>query len=433
MAVAVEHLVWRATLAGAPAVPGWQELAAWAPHLGEDGAVLRDCAALLHGFSPEAAAFRARGWRPPGAGAQSTPPGKSDSTIDVAIRELEEAARDFSPTLAAVEQPAFSGRPDAPAGIGPGIPAGPLPGDLAATAAALMALLSDPDLSDPAALADLLERLAEAGRRLPRLDYRQHADAAPPLLAASLAAAVLIDFAGATRDLACRPLGSPALLHRSARFAVAGLGPYFGNIGRVVRDSGDVFDLARRAAAASGRADEDAVGAWIALLSRGCHGPLLRQLIDDLADHAATAPLVAILDRAAGARDAAIDEGLIRYLRDAALDIGDYRTAARAQATIVRLRPGDVLELEILGTIHAGAGELVEAEAAFRGSLALAPDHAGVRARLDTLGTAAFEPFAIDRGFGSPADRVDQRLVRRGARLDYPQRRGGRIVAVDVA
>ena len=183
---------------------------------------------------------------------------------------------------------------------------------------------------------------------------------------------------------------------------------------------------------AQGGMDEDGIAAWIVLLSRGCGDPLLREVMDDLGDYGATVPLSAILDRILSRQRLAIDSELVMYLRDIALDNGDHRLAARSQTGIVQLRPELLLEQEILGRIQATGGDLAAAKGTLSVCLAAMPDHPDAIARLNTLGTAAFAPFAINRGFGSLPVRTDLRQHRRGVQLDYPRRRAGRIPAVDV-
>jgi hypothetical protein len=415
--IPLDQMVMREALRRGPVVPDRHDLIAWAPRFGDGGGILRDCAALIGG-APEDAS--------PASSAAG-----SDWTLEIAIAELLSVARQVTPRLVAADRPGPSGRPDNPLGIGPGIPARDIPDDMGAIVRELTAMFAQAE-PDTAAMADRLDSLAEIARRLPALDYRRLCDAPTDLLLSAIVATVLADFVLRTRDLAGEPLGSMALLHRSARFSTAGLGPWFSNVGRLVRNSYDVFDLARRASAAAEHDDERTVGAWIALLSRGCDGWLLRHLVDDLADYGAMAPLLLILDRTLSRSAAAVDIDLVMYLRDAALDNADHCMAAHAQAAIVRLRPDSLLEQEILGTIQASGGDHRAADATFRAALVRDPAHGGIRARLEALGTSAFEPFLIEQGFGSPVDRAHVRLHRRGVVSRHERRQGERIAAVDV-
>ncbi|MFD1951716.1 hypothetical protein ACFSGX_13150 [Sphingomonas arantia] len=405
-------LIWREALRSAgPVVPDAFDLLDWATRLGEHGGVLRDCASLIQGFPAASARPVSVAW-----------------TVDVARASLLELARGRTLSLRERSEPTFSGRPDSPMGIGPGIPARTPPADPAELAARLVRLLGSAEPDAPA-LADAVEDALELARRLPMLDYRRSADASPRRLAAVIATAALADFASDVRDLALPPFGSPELLWQSARLDRHGLGPWFRNVPNIIRDSNDLFDLARMAAVDG---DEDSWSAWVGLLSRRLPKWLFLHVADDLADHGKTAALDAMVVRALARRPATIELATIFYLRDAALDIGAYDIAARAQAATVALRPGDILELEILGTIHAQNGDFVQARAILLQAQALAPLHTGIQARLETLGSPAFAPFRIARGFGSPDDRYETRLGLRGALPDYPRMVGQQIAAVEV-
>lgn len=406
----VADMIWRESLRAAPAVPDANELLDWASALGEHGAVLHDCATLLRGVSEPASSPRS-GW-----------------TVDIARADLVELARDCPLSLDPPVAPGYSGRPDNPAGIGPGVPAREPAADPAELAARLVRLLAA-DRPDATALTEALDEALELARRLPAFDYRRFAEASPDRLAAAIGTQALADFALDVRDLAAGPFGSAGLLWRAARLDGRGLGPWFRNVSRIVRGGDDLFDLARLAAADG---DESAWGAWVALLARRLPGWMFRHVADDLADYRKAAPLDAMLARMLARRPATIDLATVMYLRDAALDIGAYPLAARAQQAVCAARPHDVLELEILATIQAQAGELAEARGLLLKALGLAPGHGGVLARLEALGTEGFAGFAIAHGFASPADRRETRLVLGGALPDYPRRKGRRIAAVDV-
>lgn len=432
-------LLWRRALADAAPVPTACDLADWAGQLGNAGegaasALLADVAAIIQGFSPQAVASRG------GATAIFAAPAAAAAgawTLHQAMAELrllaQRAAAVRRPRLNDPPGPAPSGRPDNPAGIGDGIPAPAASSDIVAVAHRLRALLEDAD-AETGELATLLAGLVEADRRYPTLDYRTLAQSPLTSLAPAIAAAGLIDFALSTRDLWSAPSGSPALFHHVARLDSAGLGPYLDNVGRLTRDSADMFDLARMAQSAASVAGDDAAdpAAWLVLLSRGCPSRLLNEIIDDLGDAAMHGALMAVLRRVASRPASSIDIAKVMRLRDAGLDNGDYLLAARAQQVIVRLRPNDKLEEIILGSIEASGGEFGRAEAIFRYWLGQAPDDPELRERLLAVRTDRFDRFALPHGFGSPTDRRDARLRRRGVPPDYPRRRGERIRAVDV-
>lgn len=426
METSFDLLSWRSMLIDASAIPTGHDLKDWAERLsaaGEESAafLLRDVAALLGGVP-------SRTMPEPPIGSWTLHLGMAE------LRRLAQiAAAVGRPRLSVPERPLPSGRPDNPLGIGKGEPAPQPADDIAATAGRLRALLKREDV-DEAALSAVLTGLVEAGRRNPSLDYRRFARSPLTALVPAIAAIVLIDFALSTRDLWSEPMGSPGLFHHVARLQGAGLGPYLGNVDRLVRDSLDLADLARigrDTARDAGDAEADVV-AWAVLLSRGCRTGLLNAVVDDLGDIAAGEALSAILDRAASRPPAAIDTALVMRLRDAALDNADYALAARAQRVVVGLRPGDRLESVILGSIEASGGAFANAEAIFRDWLDRFPDDVELRERLRAVEAGRFSRFAVPVGFGSPPDRRDARLRRRGVPPGYPRRQGARIRAVDV-
>ncbi|WP_139198118.1 hypothetical protein [Sphingomonas gellani] len=444
METSFDLLLWRGTLADAPPVPTARDLAEWAEVLadaGEDAgaALLSDVAALHDGFSPQMIASRTGSACARPAGYPSRPDGASlDWTLHLGLSELSELARRAAaagrPRLARPLLLPLSCRAD---NIGTGALVPGAIGDIAVTARTLRTALeseigAEGRSSDK--LATLLASLVEADRRYPALDYRAFAQASLTLLVPAIAMIGLLDFALSTRDLWSGPLGSPSLFHHVARQDSAGLGPYLGNVGRLARNSHDVVDLARIAcrAAAEGGDGDAALEAWIALLSRGCRREMLYEIVDDLGDQAAHGPLLAILDRTASRPAAAIDTDLVRRVRDVGLDNGDYALAAHAQQVIVRLAPDNRLEGVILGSIEASGGEFGRAEAIFRHWLARTPDDLDLRERLLDVTRDRFDRFAIPHGYGSPADRRDTRLNRRGVSPDYPRRSAERIRAVDV-
>lgn len=413
METSVDLLVWRESLARVGPVPDARDLREWTQLLAAAGAdaeaaLLSDVATLAEGFSPQARAARAGTER---SGPPSGP--ATGSTLGLARHELRSLGRAFAPGLIA---------PPAP---GPGGRHGTL--DAATAARGLRAMLEDGREADTADLAAMTAALAEANRRLPALDFRAFARAPLGLLVPAIATVGLIDWALATRDLVAAPLGSPRLLHRAAALDGSGLGPYLGNVGRLVRDAADLFDLARIAAEAGGSEVEP----WVALLSRGCGGGLLHQVVDELGDLAAHGALSAILDRTGSHPATVIDIGLVARIRDAALDIGDYPLAARAQGIIARLRPHSRLEAVILGTIEASGGAFGRAEAIFRDQLSRSPDDADLRARLEAAQVDRFDAFRVARGFGSPIDRQDTRLRRRGEHPGHARRPGERMYAAE--
>jgi hypothetical protein len=437
MGPAFDQMLWRDSLANQPAVPRSEQMRDWAELLAGSGAqeaadLLFDVVALHSGFSSfrrdtgvaqheSSATDLAAGW-----------------TVRHASDELAVLAKRFAkaglPTLKPPAAPRFSGWPNNPAGIGPGVPMRPSLPDIGDAARTLRTILSAPEGHDLDRAEDILARLRDADLRYSGLDYRAYRYGPLTLLVNAIATVGLIDFALSTRDLVTAPLGSIAFLHHAAHLDRAGLGPYFSNVGRLVRNSQDLFDLAmdaRNVARASGDSDAD-TGSWITLLSRGCKGPLLCEIVDDLGDLSANDVLSAILDRIEARSHAAVEWDMVLRVRDTALDNLDYGTAARAQRIITKCAPDSDLEALILGSIEASGGEYTKAEDIYRTLLARSPNDEDLLARLIAVKANQFDAFVVTAGFGSPADRVETRMRRRGVTPDYPRRRGMRIAAVDV-
>ena len=403
MTASFEILLWRASLATAPPVPSPAHLVEWADVLARAGEAagaeaLRDAAALPLGFGADVAAA---------------------SSIEALLAELDALAGAVAPSLAPRLRARASDRRIEPIAA------------VAPAAAELRATLAVPSLDAAAAerLTGLLAALAGADALLPAFDYRAWRHAPLADLADAVATGSLIDFALSTRDLWSPPLGSAGLLHRAAHFAPAGLGAYFGMVGRTVRDHADLFDLARRAADKSG----SSIDAWVALLSRGLPEPRLEAFVDTLGDGGASTVLRAILDRLLSHAAHVVDLDMARRLRDIGLDNADWRLAARAQAAVVRAQPLAYHERVILGSIEATGGGFGLAEATFRACLDLRPDDRDAAARLAAVRRHRFAGFEITRGYTTTPARQQARLRRRGVMPDYAGRRGERISAVDVS
>ena len=262
-------------------------------------------------------------------------------------------------------------------------------------------------LRDVAAAADRLKSICEQS---PEADHRAFGAASLPLLGTAIGFAGVREIVTGNHDLLWGAFGSAEVFHRAARFDSAGLGPYFSNVQRLARKSRDVFELAHMAREAAGEAGDDTgLEPWMGFLSRCVGGALLNEVIDDLGDIDARVALSTIFERAASLPDRLIDLAVIMRVRDASLDNRDYDLAARAQAVVVRLRPGSLLERVILGNIDGSAGRIGAAEQSFLGCLEASPGDQDVIRRLAAVRSRAFEPYAVQGGFGTPEDR---RIVR---------------------
>lgn len=406
METALDLLAWRAALPNGPAAPEPQALLDAASRCRAAGAqeaarLLFEAAYLRLGCSPQRRAEQAALALWSDAAVEPPPLEPAGGTIGIAMGELRSLARRLGdgPSLDPAPEPI----PDR----------GTEPEDVACTMGALLASLRAPE--DGAALDTLgraLARFGPAGSMLLKLDYRCFATAPLDLLTPAVAVASLRAFLGETRDLRGGPFGSPALLHRAARFSSFGLGPWFGNVGLIARSSRDLFELARLAQrAGNGRAS---VLAWVVLLSRSVMGALLNEVIDDLGDLGAGDALTAILARQAARPEDEIDQAVIRRIRDAGLDNLDYDLAAQAQAVLVRLEPGRLLERRLLGTIQASGGDRVTAAYTFRDCLEAQPGDEHLRTLLAAARADAFAPHAVRRGWESPPGRQEFRIARRG-------------------
>ena len=113
---------------------------------------------------------------------------------------------------------------------------------LDALVAELSAWLQAPDRESDDLAGALVDRLRGAsGLSGPAI--RGFAAAPRSLLAEVIALTSLRRFLQAASDLLYTPLGSTRLFHATCRLDVAGVGPYFSNIGQIVRRSADMFEL----------------------------------------------------------------------------------------------------------------------------------------------------------------------------------------------
>jgi tetratricopeptide (TPR) repeat protein len=225
-------------------------------------------------------------------------------------------------------------------------------------------------------------------------------------------------FLQANFQLAYAPYGSAALLHASARLSPAGLGAYLTNVRGIIRNSRDVFALVQLAAgrAAGEELDLAAVDRWSVLLATHLSGPALLDLIDDLGDVGLLRPLCGLLAGAIWRSGIRRDYDAVWRIRDAFLDLGDLELGASAQRVVALWAGNNRVEWTILGEIHATAGDVERAEAAFARALAIAPGDPGVVERVTAMRAGHFTPFAILGGFATPKPRQRARFARQAQR-----------------
>jgi hypothetical protein len=424
------HLQERWRLQASGGVPGPEDQFDWAELCLAEGLqaparLLFETAFIRQGFSPQLLAEQDRvatrtGLWPRGLAKGTGSPARA-GTVEIAIAEL----RTFAKTISRPVARGIAGRQ--PRHETEAVPHASSISRQVSTEAGFddfgealhslfLSLRGGRPLHDLGTAEALIASLRGACLRPARFDHRAFSAAPLSVLAAAVGFACIRDFLLVHRDLLLDPLGSAEVLHRAACFNSAGLGPYFTNVGRLVRKSRDVFELSYVAANAAEEAGiEIGPEPWLALLSRCLSGPLLFEVIDDLGDAGAMSALSLIYDRAANLPDDRIDRQLIMRVRDTALDNLDYDLASRAQALVVRLDPGSLLEREILGTIDGSAGRIVAAEQSFAACLVLAPGHEEVVKRLIALRAHKFDPFVVRQGYGIPEDRRIVRMRRHTA------------------
>ena len=350
------------------------------------------------------------------------------NTVELAIAELSEFARTFAAPIAA----GLRSRPTREYG-NPGLhPTAvqtraavmPSDGSVSALVNDLFGWLSSvsPDAAADQRAAAAIEMVQGSGDDSGEMTA--FAGAPADVLASAVALRALRSFLRANADLLEGPFGSLDLFRAAAALDSAGLGPWFGNVGRIVRRSADLFELAaiaEESAATAGIAVGEDV--WVVLITRALDGSQWDDLVDELGDRDAALALDLILTRELTRPAAEIDQQRIMRLRDMALDNLRYDLAATAQRALVTLYPGDLLELRILGTIDASAGFVTAAEQSFLTCLAADPTDLVLRREIEANRARRYAPHALGQGFGSPRDRQLYRLHRR-ARAAEARARG---------
>jgi hypothetical protein len=214
----------------------------------------------------------------------------------------------------------------------------------------------------------------------------------------------------ATHDLVhALPHGS-TLFDQASRLDPAALGPYFANLRFVIRDARDIFALIE---VAGDRPAADEVERWCIFLSGFLtHGQTL-DLVDELGDRGMRRALYTLLARIA--RSSAVEQprDIVWRIRDAGIDIGDWKLGVDAQTLVVLWTPTDVTERLVLGDLRAGAGDVAGAETAYSQALILEP---GGHDAKDRLAGLRDNRAAVPRhGFGTTPGRLRLRRARLAA------------------
>lgn len=281
--------------------------------------------------------------------------------------------------------------------------------DPAAACAALSRLLSASlDRAAEAELAGLLDAWRGLAETAP-VNPGGQVDAPLADLLSAYATHELQAFLRRNHVLAFAPYGSARLLHDAARLGNGGLGPYFSGVGNIVRGSADVLGLI---ALAAGDQAAAMVEHWVVPLASGLPEIIAVAVADDLADLGMIGAVRGLLD-AAARRSGQI--GLMRHLRDAALDLGDDTLALSAQHEVLGRAPYDAIEWRRMGAMLASVDDRAGAEAALAYALKLVPGDKATIAQLDALNAGDFSAFAVKGGFATPLPRQRVRFARRAA------------------
>jgi len=291
-------------------------------------------------------------------------------------------------------------------------PASPLaanpPGVMDATAACatFCRLLGAPlDTANEAALAGLLIAWRESAEA-PQADPQGHADAGLDALSSAFAARELLAFLRRNHDIAFAPYGSARLLHRAAHLAMGGLGPYLTGVGNIVRSGRDLLGLITLAGG-----NPKQVARWVVPLAAHLPEHIAIALADELAD-------LGMIDAIRGLLAAALRRpdrlGLLRHLRDAALDLGDDVLALSAQHGVLDLAKFDAIEWRCMGDMLAAA-DADGAMAAYAYAAKVTPGDAQTISRLEAARAGDLQTFAVTGGFTTARPRQLLRFARRAA------------------
>ena len=240
-------------------------------------------------------------------------------------------------------------------------------------------------------------------------DPRDYADATLADLAGAFAASELSAFLHRNHTLAFQPFGSARLLHRAARLGQGGLGPYLSHVRNIVRSGRDVLGLITLAA---GEGTPATIERWVPPLAAYLPEHLSEDLTDELADLGLIGAVRALLHTTLQRSDR---HGLLRRLRDAALDLGDDALAISVQHHLANLMRFNAVEWRCLGAMLATAGSNDAGEAAFLHAEKLAPNDPVTVEHLAALRAGDFSAFAVTAGFGTPEYRKRLRFARRTA------------------
>ncbi|WP_293971123.1 hypothetical protein [Sphingomonas sp.] len=197
----------------------------------------------------------------------------------------------------------------------------------------------------PDALAETIRALTTHPLVRGKFTARDYVDAPIPTLIGLCAAEAMRHFLKRRHIILSTRLASPALIHKTAGFARACLGPWLSNASYLVPDNRGLISLAAAACMKVGSQGE--FHSALALLSSDLDEDRLADFIDLLADQGLLQSLDLLAERYRISATAS-DRIILWRLRDAAIDLGAIALAIDMQALLLRLSPHSKVEAEVL-------------------------------------------------------------------------------------
>lgn len=248
-------------------------------------------------------------------------------------------------------------------------------------------------------LAELLLTCADEVLALSPIATEDFADSGTGTLAGMLALEGLRRFLVSNEALLrATPVG---LFDAAAQLQPSALGPFFSNVGMLLRSTSDLFALVD--AAAGGRADAETLECWAILLSAYLPESRLTDLAAEFGDRGMTQALHHLLARVSRGYADARPFPVLHGIRDAALDIDAFSLAGDAQQLAAQWHRVDPEQWHRLGEIRSFAGDIPAARAALEHALELDPSDLVTREQLALVETGEAIPLAEVQAAGRRA------------------------------